>query len=177
MAWAIFSNSHLRAIGEMLTSGSERALAVVGGALLEDTLYRTLSERLRNNPEIIERILGTNGPLGNMGAQIDVLYLLYGIDQDTRIALKAITTIRNLFAHEVAASFNSEDKKFVKAIDQLNLHEGKTHYPHHLGGGDGPHKIETIHNQRDRFTVNLKLGLIALMRDRVSHKPHSSEQT
>ena len=176
MTWAIFSDSHIKAIGEMLTSGSERVLAVVGGALLEDTIYRTLSERLRDIPDIVESILGVDGPLGNTGPQIEVLFLLYGIDQKTRVALKAVAHIRNFFAHDLDASFDSVDKEFVKAINQLNLHDGKTHYPHHLGGGDSPHKIETINNRRDLFTVNLKLGLIALMRDRVSHEPHSSEQ-
>ena len=174
MTWAIFSNSHIKAIGEMLTS-SDRVLAVVGGGLLEDTIYRTLSERLRNDRDVVANLLEIDKPLGNTAPQIDLLYLLYGFDGDMRAALKAIAHIRNLFAHELEASFDSEDKEFVKNIEKLNLHRGKTYYPHHLGGGDSTYKIEEVNNKRDRFMVNLKLGLIALMRDRLSHKPHSNE--
>jgi hypothetical protein len=60
-------------------------------------------------------------------------------------------------------------------MDRLNLHEGRTHYPHHIIGGDGPHPIEAVTDNRSRFIVNLKLGLIALMRDRVSHVDHGNK--
>ena len=175
MTWAIFSNSHVKGIGEMLTSGSERVLAVVGGALLEDTIHRTLSERLQDKPDVVKNLLEVDRPLGNTAPQIDLLYLLYGIESDTRTALKAVAHIRNRFAHDLDMSFDSEDKDFVKEIEKLNLHKGKTYYPHHLGGGESAYKIEEVTNRRERFTVNLKLGLIALMRDRLSHKPHSNE--
>jgi hypothetical protein len=57
----------------------------------------------------------------------------------------------------------------------LRLHEDRTHYPHHLYGANGSHPIEPIKNRRTQFVVNLKLGLIMLMRDRVSHRTHTNE--
>ena len=52
-----------------------------------------------------------------------------------------------------------------------------SHYPHHLfSWKDTEAPIEQINNDRDQFIVNLKLGLLALMQDRVSHHKHSNEQ-
>ena len=83
--------------------------------------------------------------------------------------------MRNFFAHHTDASFDSLDKNFAEAMRRLVLHEGKTHYPHHLFGPDSNVPIEPITTRRDQFLVNLKLGLIALMRDRISHHEHSSK--
>jgi hypothetical protein len=174
MTWAIFDDSHTRGIIEMISSGSERVLTVVGGALLDETVRRTLKERFRDEPGIVANILEVERPLGSLGAKIDVLYLLYGIEQ-TREALKGLAGVRNFFAHNLDASFDSVDKEFLKAMSRLRLHENRTHYPHHLYGGDGPYAIESIKNRRTQFVVNLKLGLIMLMRDRVSHRTHTNQ--
>jgi DNA-binding MltR family transcriptional regulator len=175
MTWAIFDDSHTRGIIEMISSGSERVLAIVGGALLDETVRRTLKERFRNDPGIVANILEVERPLGNLGAKIDVLYLLHGIDNQIREALKGLAGVRNFFAHNLDASFDSVDKKFLKAMSRLRLHKNRTHYPHHLYGGDGPHLIEPIKNRQTQFVVNLKLGLIMLMRDRVSHRTHTNQ--
>lgn len=175
MTWAIFEHDvQLRAIGEMISTSSERVLAVVGGALLDEHVRRTLTERLRHNPDIVNNTLGSqrqgfDRPLGNLGPKIDMLYLLYALDEGTRGVMKGLTAVRNFFAHNLGASFDSLDKEFNKSLQRLTLHEGRTHYPHHLAGGDGPHALEKVKNRRDLFIVNLKLTLIALMRDRVSH--------
>jgi hypothetical protein len=64
---------------------------------------------------------------------------------------------------------------FVKAMKRLTLHQGKIYYPHHLYGGDGAETLEAANNNRTQFIINLRLGLIALMRDRVSHKVYTNE--
>jgi hypothetical protein len=174
MTWAIFDDSHVRGIGEMISSNSERVLAVVGGALLDDTVRRTLEERLVKNSELVANLVGPDKPLGNLGPRIDVLFLLGGIDAQTRNALQGIARVRNFFAHNLDASFDSLSEDFVKPMTRLHLHDGKTHYPHHLYGGDSSYQIEQVTNKRLQFVVNLKLGLIALMRDRVSHHLHTN---
>lgn len=176
MTWAILGDSNTRAIGEMISTDSERVLAVVGGALLDEHVNRTLSERLRDDSGAVVQLLGVDRALGNMGPKIDLLYLLYGLDTQTRSALKALTNVRNYFAHNLDVSFDSIDKTFVSSLGQLKLHEGITHYPNPLmEGAKSEYSIEPIKNRRDQFTVNLKLGLIALMQDRQSHLVHSNE--
>lgn len=181
MTWAIFpGDTHLRAVVELVSaglqpSGSERVMAVVGGTLLDEAVTRTLQERLIDDPGIVNNLINVDRPLGNPGPKIDVLYLLGAFDQQTRGALKGIVGVRNFFAHHLDASFDSLDREFLKAMNRLTLQENRTHYPHHLYGPDSKHEIEPITNKKTQFVVNLKLGLIVLMRDRVSHESHTNQ--
>lgn len=180
MTWAIFDDAHIRALGEILVSGSERVAAIVGGALLDDTLRRTLSERLQNHEGIRNKLLRVNGPMGNMVPKIDMLFMLYAFDKPFRDALYGLSEARNFFAHNFDASFNSKDKKMIDAMKKLRLHEGKAVYPHRIYDGDTKQPIEPISTNHDKFLINLKLCLIMLMRDRVSHetwsnKPHTKK--
>jgi hypothetical protein len=182
MTWAVFpDDKYTGAVFELLTeaakpSGSERVMAVVGGALLEEAADRTLRERLIDDPGVIKNLLEPDRSLGNVASQIDLLYLLGAFDDRTRKALKGLARVRNFFAHRTDASFDSLDKDFTDAMKRLVLHdgEGKTHYPHPHFGPDSNVPIEPVTTRRDQFVVNLKLGLIALMRDRISHHAHSN---
>jgi len=176
MTWAIFSDEHIRAIGEIIRDArSDRITAIVGGAMLDDTLRRTLSERLRNDRNIANQLFRVGGVLGNTGPKIDLLYMLGGFDKPTRKALHGLCEIRNFFAHRLDASFSTRSKKMVQAIKNLTLHRGKTYYPHAIYDEDSDVKIEDTETNRDRFIVNLKLCLIASMRDRVTHELWSNK--
>jgi hypothetical protein len=176
MVWAIFpGDEHEQAVIELVTAGSERVMAVVGGALLEQAVDRTLRERLLNVPELVNSLLSVDRPLGNMGPKIDLLRPLGALDERTHKAMKAIARVRNFFAHHLDASFSSQDKEFTKAMSLLTLHRNRTHYPHHLFGPDSDIAIEPISSEREKFAVNLKLSLIALMRDRIGHVPYSNQ--
>ena len=129
MTWAIFSDAHLRAIGEMITTSHPRMIAVVGGALLDDTLRRTLSERLRNDNKMRDRLIDMNRPIGSAGPKNDLLYMLEAYDRRVWKAMDGIIAIRNFFAHHLDASFDSTAGEFVTAMNKLNLHEGRTYYP------------------------------------------------
>jgi hypothetical protein len=101
-----------------------------------------------------------------------LLYLLSAIDRPVRDALKGIARIRNIFAHNLGASFASEDT--LKYVGKLVLHKEKTYYPNSRIGGDSNEVIEPIDSNRTLFLVNPKLALLDLMRDRVSHCLHSN---
>ena len=175
MTWAIFSDEHVRAIGEIIQTRSERIVAIVGGALLDDTLRRTLAERLRNDKDISKKLLRINGPLGNPGPKIDLLYMLHAFERPVRNSLYGLTRARNFFAHNLDASFNSQKKEMAEAMKSLVLHEDLKVYPHHNYEGNTNTPVETVTKNRDRFLVNLKLCLIALMRDRLSHDKWSNK--
>lgn len=181
MTWAIFpGDKHLRAVIELVSaglqpSGSERIVAVVGGTLLDEAVTHTLRERFINDPGMVDNLFNVDRPLSNLGPKIDVLYLLGAFDHQTRRVLKGLVGVRNFFAHHLDASFDSLDKEILKAMSRLTLHENRTHYPHHLYGPDGKHGIEPITNKKIQFVVNLKLGLIVLMRDRLSHETYTNQ--
>lgn len=176
MTWAVFSDEHLRAIGEIILSGSsDRVAAIVGGALLDDTLRRTLAERLRKDDDISKKLLRVGGSMGNAGPKIDLLYMLSAFEKPERDALYGLSRVRNFFAHNLDASFNSQKKEMVEPMKLLTLHKGRKVYPHPIYEGDTDVPIEAITNNRDRFLVNLQFCLIALMRDRVSHHTWSNK--
>jgi hypothetical protein len=76
MTWAIFPDDKYKtALIELLTASSKRATAVVGGALLEEAIDRTLRERLLDIPVCVDSLLEVDRPLGNMGPKIDLLRL------------------------------------------------------------------------------------------------------
>jgi hypothetical protein len=170
MTWAIFADAHIQAVGEIIRSGNDRVTAVVGGALLDDTLRRTLSERFREDRDTTKKLLKVNGALGNAGPKIDLLYQLYAFERPVRNALHGVIQVRNAFAHTLDASFDSDLKEMRDALATLNLHDGLKVYPHFIHKESSDKPIEPIRGNREKFLVNLKLGLIALMKDRVSHK-------
>lgn len=176
MTWAYFGDEHLRAIGELITTPSHRIIAIVGGALLDDTLRRTLAERLRDDKKMRDKLLGVNRPIGNPGPKNDLLFMLEAYDRHVWKAIDGINTTRNFFAHHLDASFDATAEEFVTAMNKLKLHEYRKHYPHHLYDEDSTNKIESVRNNRIKFVVNLKLCLIALMHDRVSHETWSNRQ-
>src|SRR5262245_32276405 len=174
MRWAVFDDSHSKAIWEILSSGSPRVKAVVGGAFLDETVARTLSERLKKDPDVVRNMLGIDRPLGNIRPKIDLLYLLHAIDGPTRTSLRAIAGVRNFFAHNLgASSFDEANEELKAAMDALTLHKGRIYYPH---PEDSDQPIPAVNSGEDKFIVNLQLGLILLMRDRVSHQPHTNQR-
>ena len=143
--------------------------------MLDEAVNRSFSERLRNDRDIFGKITKPSGALGNVVPKIDMLYLLYSFEKPVRNAMYGITDIRNSFAHNITASFNSTRPKFIEAIENLKLHQGMTHFPHHIDAGRRTReRIEQIKTPRDRFLVNLRLCLLALMQDRCSHKTWSN---
>ena len=180
MTWAIFpEDKYRRAVIELLSGNLEnpsaqRSAAIIGGALLEDAVERTLRERLLNNEVLANNLLDFDKPLGNTGPQINLLHLLGAFDEKTRSVLQRLVRIRNYFAHHIDASFASSDEILTINLKRLTLHENKTHYPHHLFGPDTDLAIEPVNTPQERFIVNLKLALLILMRDRISHEPHTN---
>jgi hypothetical protein len=176
MTWAIFPNDqHVRALREVMSNPSDRIIAVVGGAFLEVAVTRTLEERLCNLPDVLKKLFGSERALEGIAPKIDLLCLLGAFDEPTSIAMKAIPRVRNVFAHDLDASFDSPSSRLDRAMDRLTLHNHRTHYPHHLYGPDSKHVIEPTDSNRDRFIVNLKLALLILMRDRCSHETYTNQ--
>ena len=128
MTWAIFSAAHQSAIKEIMQSDSDRIVAIVGGAILDDTLDRNLSERFRDHKDTTRKLLKVNGPLGNTGPKIDLLYQLHAFEKPVRDALSGLSDARNFLAHNLEASLDSTDEKMVNAMEKLILHEERTHY-------------------------------------------------
>ena len=90
-------------------------------------------------------------------------------------ALNGICLIRNAFAHNLSQTFLANDPEFVAAKKSLTLHEGIKFYPFPFGAGDTREKVRKPRSDRQIFVTNVKLALIALMRDYDAHAPHSNQ--
>ena len=130
---------------------------------------RTLEERLRKNKDMNQKLFRPTGPLGNLGPKIDLAYQLYVFERHVRNSFYGISEIRNFFAHHLDASFDTEDKKLTEALAKLTLHQDRRFYPHPGTRTVSQFEIEAVVADRDLFLVNLKVGLIFLMADRLNH--------
>lgn len=177
MTWPIFGDHELKrkAINRIMLSGDPVVAAVVGGTMLEEAVERTLKERMRDNAEGAKRLFNLEKPLSNVTAQIDTLYMLWAIDKTTRDAMLGISRIRNFFAHNLNATFESQSADIVKAFGKLKLHDTFEFYPDARFGTPTTKRIENAANNREIFVLNLKLCLNMLMQDRCRHETHSTE--
>ena len=101
MPWAIFEDKpDTKAIIELISSKSGRVAAVVGGALLDEHVRETLLERLRDSG-VAQRLLKIEGPLGNLGPKIDLLYLLHAFDKQTYKTLKGLSGSPAIFLRTI----------------------------------------------------------------------------
>jgi len=178
MSWAIINPDQHAALTELSAlSKSDRIVAILGGAMLDDALRRTLESRLRpqdGNTDMNDKLFRVAGPLGNLGPKIDLAYQLWMFDKPIRNAMYGLSEIRNLFAHNMNMNFSADSEKMKTALAKLTLHEGKTHYPHPILGGISEERIERIVGPKEKFIVNLKFCLIWQMVDLRSHYPNSN---
>ena len=172
MVWSIQNQQQDKAIYEITEAQSPRVVAVVGGALIDQSLRNALEYRMRPDKDTRKKLFRENGPLGGMQNKIDLGYLLYMYDEQMQATFTGISEIRNLFAHHLDMTFEGTDQRMGQAVQKLTLHEGRTKYPSPIWDGDTEHEIEIIGENRTRFLVNLKLCLIQLGKDLLRHEPH-----
>ena len=95
---AIFEDS-LQASRRLLQE-SDVGCALIGTAFLDDCLEALLRASFLNDPQVMERLLGVDRPLGTFSSRIDVAYCLGLITPDERKELHLMRNIRNHFAHQ-----------------------------------------------------------------------------
>jgi hypothetical protein len=173
MVWAILNPDQSEAMFELINSRhSDRIVAVVGGALLDDSIRRALELRLRpkdGDTDMNEKLFKVSGPLGNLGPKIDLGYQLYMLDKPVRNSMYGINEIRNLFAHNLNLSFDDTKSALKTALGKLTLHHGREQYPSISWIENSGYNIEPIETVKDKFIVNLQLCLIWLMGDQRKH--------
>jgi hypothetical protein len=175
MVWAVINEAIRNATTELVQSTSTRVVAVLGGSVIDEALRRALESRLVPDQKFIDDLFGEYGPLGSLGTKIKLGYALRMYNQDSNEALTGILDIRNLFAHRLGISFDSDDKKMKKAIARMRLHEKYKKYPHPMWNGDSEYDVETPKDHQDRFIINLRILLCLLMRDDLLHRPNSND--
>jgi hypothetical protein len=139
MVWAILNEDQASALAELTSlENSDRIVAILGGALLDDSVRRALESRLRakdGNTDMNEKLFRVGGPLGNLQPKIIGLgYQLYMLDKPHRNLMYGLAEIRNLFAHNLSMTFSDTSEAMKKASAKLTLHDGKKFYPPPIPG-------------------------------------------
>jgi DNA-binding MltR family transcriptional regulator len=81
--------------------GSDRAVAVVCLAIVENRLTDLLKVAMRKDERAQEELFNPSGPIGSLGTKIKIAYMLGLIDSDLYSDLRVVAKIRNEFAHSV----------------------------------------------------------------------------
>ena len=81
--------------------GSDRAVAVVCLAIVENRLIDLLKAAMRKDEKTQGELFNPSGPIGNLATKIKLAYMLGLIHADVYSDLRLVTKIRNEFAHSV----------------------------------------------------------------------------
>jgi hypothetical protein len=110
--------ARIQVVIQELQSQSDRGVAIVGSAWVEEGLLGMLHAAFQPDPTIWKRATGNYGPLSTFSAKIDMAHLLRLVSSQIYSDLNAIRSVRNAFAHDVAhrktyekLSFTSSDMK------------------------------------------------------------------
>lgn len=129
-----FLGESMQHLADELDSMSERALALLGGAILDEALGEVIKLKLLNDKNIIKNQFGGQGALATFSAKIDIARLLAIYSKNACSDLHIIRKIRNDAAHSTSAfSFSNSPTKdraqSLKLADTF-LHEVDSDPPH-----------------------------------------------
>lgn len=88
------------AFRENLSNESDRGLALMAAAYIDDRLAVLLRSYFVDNGKILRRMFDFTGPLGNFSARLDMAYSLGLIAKNIYNDCNTIKKIRNDFAHD-----------------------------------------------------------------------------
>ena len=127
----------MMALIEEIEEQTDRGVAIVGVAWIEETMSAALESFLHSDQKSWDRLFVGNGPLSTFSAKIDLCSLLGMINGTIKSDLHIIRDIRNEFAHQIVhrsehtkLSFTSShirDKcAALKCIAHENHHQSRT---------------------------------------------------
>ena len=86
---------------EELNTSSDRAVAILGGSLVEVSLTSAILAHLHRNKKITDELFNTTGALGAFATKIHLGLLVGMYGEDGHKELSIIKDIRNRFAHSL----------------------------------------------------------------------------
>jgi DNA-binding MltR family transcriptional regulator len=99
MVWWIGGSDKIAKALEQLGRSSDRAIAIIAAAIMEEHITEAIKRRWQDAPAVIRRMLQTEGPLGNFGPKIDLVFLMGLISPEGHRDMTLIKKVRNKFAH------------------------------------------------------------------------------
>lgn len=95
---------HIMSAMSEMSDGSDRAVAIVGGSLIETALTDAIIVHLHRNKKLTDRMFSQSGPFGAFGTKINLALLIGLIGVLAHKELTTIKDIRNTFAHDLGVT-------------------------------------------------------------------------
>lgn len=108
------AHPHLREFKEFLDASnkeSERGLALICAAMLDDRLEKSIRAFLLDHEETARLLDGFNAPLGTLSARALAAFALGVLSEKEYRECERLRKIRNIFAHNIHASFSDQNVK------------------------------------------------------------------
>jgi hypothetical protein len=100
--WPLLNEAELASVEELETQ-SDRGVAIMGGAFVEERIRQAILHRLRPLSKTMrDRLFNGDKPLSSFAAKIDLGFALGLYGPATRADLDRVRRVRNIFAHELA---------------------------------------------------------------------------
>jgi hypothetical protein len=111
------AQKRLMVLVEEMSGESDRTVAIVGAAWVEEALGNAIESFLQSHSEAWKRLFKGAGPMNSFSAKIDLARLLGMVTNSIRTDLHDIRDIRNEFAHQIA--HKTEHTKLSFASSQI----------------------------------------------------------
>lgn len=107
MAWLTTTENRegVALLEEEIKRSSDRAIGIIGGALVEERLTVFLQRNTRDDQGLWKERTHPSGPFGSFAVKIDIAFMFGLISKEARRDMIKIKDIRNEFAH----NFNIKD--------------------------------------------------------------------
>jgi hypothetical protein len=106
-AFGIPAPARVMDIRHRLSGESDRGCVVLASSYLDEQLARLLREVLVDDESVADQLLDDRGALATFSARIDMTYMLGYLPNEQRKALHIVRKVRNDFAHDVDANFDT----------------------------------------------------------------------
>jgi hypothetical protein len=102
---------------------SNRGFVITAAAVLDFYLERVIKAFLIDSPQSRELFEGAYAPFGDLSGKIKAAYLMGLITKEEADRVTAIRKVRNIFAHEIDASF--DHPRVTALCERPPIHAGK----------------------------------------------------
>ena len=98
MVWWVGGSKTIEEAIQQIERNSDRAIGIIAAAMLEEHITNAIKRRWHESPATVRRMLQVDGPLGNFGPKIDLVFLMGLISPEGHRDMTLIKKIRNKFA-------------------------------------------------------------------------------
>jgi DNA-binding MltR family transcriptional regulator len=106
-----------------LAKQTDRGVAIIGAAIIEDELKRLIIRSFANTNNKVRGMFDPDGAMGAFGSQTTLAYAMGLVSQSLYVDLNLIREIRNKFAHRVHFARSEKDPEVLVTLEHRTIDE------------------------------------------------------